>query len=119
MLAYYARPISIDGTFQAKRDIALIEAMGYEPRYVGTDITFPFMVDYATEGMHGFKSHVESCQLLIFRALPDNSIPAGVAKEIQWALDAGIPVVEIPRQIMRRTLNAEDTRDMLAELGQR
>jgi hypothetical protein len=62
---------------------------------------------------------VQRCAALFFRAFPDGSIGAGVAKEIAWAEEMNIPVVEIPRQIARRTLSVDDTKAMLAELGQR
>jgi hypothetical protein len=69
--------------------------------------------------MEAFKPYVAGANALVFRAFPDGSIGAGVAKEIAWAQEAGLPVLEIPRQIGRRTLTTEQTREMLAELGQR
>jgi hypothetical protein len=116
--AYYARPISIDDTPQAERDIALICEMGFAPYPVGVD-KVRALVGYKAAGMIAFKSYVEECAALFFRAFPDSSIGAGVAKEIAWAQEMNIPVVEIPRQIERRTLSVEDTKAMLSELGQR
>jgi hypothetical protein len=116
--AYYARPISIDGTKQEARDKALIEAMGFVPYPVGPDKE-KALEQYREVGMDAFMPYVLNSAVLIFRAFPDGSIGAGVAKEIAWAQLAGIPVVEIPRQIARRTLGVDATRDMLAELGQR
>ena len=116
--AYYARPISIDGTPQAERDFALIRAMGFEPWPVDEEKARA-LVAYRKVGMVAFSPYVESSAVLFFRAFPDGSIGAGVAKEIEWAVAAGVPVVEIPRQIARRTLSVDDTKAMLAELGQR
>ena len=67
-----------------------------------------------------FRPLVESCDALVFRANPDGSIPAGVAKEIMWALTAEKPVLELPRQLNnRRFLTVEHTRAWLQEIGQR
>lgn len=116
--AYYARPISVDGTKQADRDLALIRLLGFEPHPTG-EAKRMVLERYKTEGMEAFKQSVLESSMLIFRAFPDGSIGAGVAQEIAWAQEVGMPVVEIPRQIPRRTLTVEETRAMLAELGQR
>ena len=117
-LAYYARPISVDDSPQETRDHDLIRAIGYEPYPVG-EAKEKILALYKTAGMLAFKASVEDSNLLIFRAFPDGSIGAGVAQEIGWAIDAGIPVVEFPRQVARRTLSVDETREMLKELGQR
>ena len=116
--AYYARPISIDGTPQEERDHELIRLLGFEPYPIGNDKAVA-LVQYRNVGMKIFKHYVQRSDCLIFRAFPDGSIGAGVKKEIDWAIEAGIPVIEIPRQIDRRTLSVQETRDMLSELGQR
>lgn len=116
--AYYARPISVDNTPQASRDIQLIQDLGFDPWPVGEEKK-RVLAQYKEIGMEAFRPYVQGAEALIFRAFPDGSIGAGVAQEIAWATEAGIPVVEIPRQIRRRTLSVEDTRAMLAELGQR
>lgn len=116
--AYYARPISVDGSRQAERDMDLIRSLGFEPYPIGEDQEFA-LNQYRSMGMEAFRSYVLDCQALVFRSFPDGSIGSGVAKEILWATEAGIPVIEIPRQITRRTLSVDETIDMLAELGQR
>ena len=118
LLAYYARPISIDNTPQAERDQALIQALGFEPYPTG-DMKAKALAEYRVSGMEAFKPYVQECAVLVFRAFPDGSIGCGVATEIEYAQERGIPVVEIPRQIPRRTLTADETRAMLTELGQR
>ncbi len=118
MKAYYARPISVDGTPQARRDKKLITAMGFEPYPVGKDKK-EALKTYRKIGMYAFKAYVGQSKILVFRAFPDGSIGAGVAQEIKWANDFGIPVVEFPRQLERRTLSVIETREMLTELGQR
>lgn len=116
--AYYARPISVDGTKQEERDRALICSLGWVPS-PSPEEKAEILERYKAEGMEAFRPAVLKSNVLVFRAFPDGSIGAGVAKEIAWAEAAGIPVIEIPRQIGRRTLSVENTRAMLAELGQR
>ena len=116
--AYYARPISIDGTPQEARDHALIKGLGFVPYPVGQEKE-EAIKQYRAGGMEAFRPYVQLSEVLFFRSFPDGTIGAGVAKEIAWATEARVPVVEFPRQIARRPLSAEDTRAMLAELGQR
>jgi hypothetical protein len=118
MKAYYARPISIDSTPQEKRDHDLIRALGFEP-YPIEEAKAVILARYKEVGMEAFKPAVEESQCLIFRSFPDGSIGSGVAQEIAWAVAAGVPVIEFPRQVERRTLSTDETRRMLAELGQR
>lgn len=118
MKAYYARPISIDGTPQFARDEALIRALGFEVSPTPEEKT-AILAEYKTVGMAAFRPAVEASNALVFRAFPDGSIGKGVAQEIEWAQAAGLPVVEIPRQIERRALDVKQTQAMLAELGQR
>lgn len=118
MKAYYARPISVDNSPQAVRDKELIIALGYEPYPLNEDKK-EALKSYKMIGMDAFRPYVEKCGLLIFRAFSDGSIGAGVAQEIEWAVELGIPIVEFPRQMKRRALSVEETREMLSELGQR
>jgi hypothetical protein len=76
--------------------------------------------DDGTMVMHEiFQNLAETCDLLVFRALPDGSIPAGVAKEIAWAQEARVIVMELPSCIARRSLTTSLTREYLTEVGQR
>jgi L-asparaginase/Glu-tRNA(Gln) amidotransferase subunit D len=118
MKAYYARPISIDNSPQFDRDQSLIRALGFEVSPTPEE-KVAILAHYKEVGMQAFRPSVESSDALVFRAFPDGSIGSGVAQEIAWALAAGLPVVEIPRQVERRSLNADQTRAMLSELGQR
>lgn len=118
MKAYYARPISIDNSPQFERDQALIRALGFEVSPTPEEKA-AILIRYKEIGMEAFRQSVEESDALVFRAFPDGSIGAGVRKEIDWALAKGLPVVEIPRQIERRSLDPKQTQTMLAELGQR
>ena len=124
-LAYYARCQSVDGTPQAERDAALIERLGYKAFPLGDDKK-PIVADYLARKSRGednpmeaFRPAVEGCEAFFFRALPDGSIPAGVARELAWAQAAGIPVLELPNAILRRRLSVELTREYLQNVGQR
>lgn len=112
MKAYYARPISLYGTPQEARDEAAILALGFVPIQIKK-------ADYQAQGMDAFKPLVEDAKALFFRSFPDLSIGAGVAKEIAWAVAAGLPVVELPHVFERRVLSVDETRKMLAYLGAR
>lgn len=56
---------------------------------------------------------------LAFRALPDGRIPAGVGREVQWAVEYGNPVIELPSNLMGRGMTVDQTRAYLREVGQR
>lgn len=66
-----------------------------------------------------FKNLAQTCDLLVFRALPDGRIPAGVFKEIQWAVEAAVPVMELPSGTLSREMTVTQTRQYLKEIGQR
>jgi hypothetical protein len=117
-LCYYARPISIDGTPQCKRDLDLIQELGFTPYPVGLDKE-KALERYREIGMDAFRPYVEACSALVFRSFVNGRIGAGVYQEIEWARSAGIPVLEFPSQIVMRRLSIEETRATLAELGQR
>lgn len=114
--AYYARPLNLYGSPQENRDKATIAALGFET----IEINKPEIQAAAKErGMEPFQVLVEGADAMFFRGFIDGSIGAGVAKEIEWARLVGLPIVELPSKIARRTLTVDETRAMLAELGQR
>ncbi|HDZ37090.1 MAG TPA: hypothetical protein ENH62_02180 [Marinobacter sp.] len=65
-----------------------------------------------------FQPLVEKCDILFFRALPDGRITAGVAREIQFARELSLPVLELPSGVIRRTMNVAETREYLRESGE-
>lgn len=114
--AYYARPMSIYGTPQESRDMETIRALGYEP----IDINKEELQERAkAEGMAVFKPLVDSAQALFFRSFMTREIGAGVGKEIAWAQEGGMPVVELPSGLSARVATVERTRELLSESGQR
>ncbi|MDB5036532.1 MAG: hypothetical protein JWQ35_60 [Bacteriovoracaceae bacterium] len=115
-VAYYAHPISIYGSAQEKRDVALIESLGFEvlnPNAQEHDRGYK-----EQGGMAYFEKLIrDKTHLLFFRAFADGTIPAGVAKEIE-VMNFG-PVIELPTGIKRRTLSVDVTREVLKESGAR
>jgi hypothetical protein len=131
MNIYYAHCMAIYHTPQENRDVAALEELGFtvvNPNSWAVKesceaVTAKALRD-GTDTSHAvmeavFKPLVESCDALAFRALPDGSIPAGVSKEICWAKEAGLNIVELPAAVNRRTLSIDQTRAYLAEIGQR
>lgn len=115
-VVYYAHPLSLYNTPQEARDIAALENMGFtvlNPNEAVHD------AGYKVQGMDYFKDIVQRCQGLAFRAFADGSIPAGIVKEIGYAREVGLPVIELPSAITRRALSVEATRETLSELGYR
>jgi hypothetical protein len=114
-VAYYAHPISIYNTPQERRDIELIESLGF----VVLNPNAPeHEAGYQREGMIYFENLLrQQAQTLFFRSFPDGSIPAGVAKEIAVVVEMNRPVIELPTAIGRRTLSVEETREFLRQSG--
>jgi hypothetical protein len=75
--------------------------------------------DPGAEVMEYFKKFALECDAIAFRALPDGSIPAGVAKEIAMFKAEDKPVIELPTAVLKRTLSVESTREYLGEVGYR
>ena len=111
---YYAHCMAIYNTEQEKRDVALLEALGYE---VANPNCAASNEGYKKEGMAYFQRFANDCDLVAFRANPDGFIPAGVAKEITMFQTLNKPVIELPCGITRRTLSVEATREHLKECG--
>ena len=107
MLIYYAHPISLFNTPQEDRDLALLEQLG-EVRNPNTPKDDE---GYQEDGMEYFRGVVQSCDMLAFRVFPDGSIPAGVAKEIDYFGEG--PIIELPAATQERTLSVDVTRERL------
>jgi hypothetical protein len=103
-------------TLQEARDEALLTSLGFT---VYTPNNSNCAAGYQTAGMEHFRALVEACDALAFRALPDGSISAGVAFELEVALQAGKPILELPTGLRRRARNVADTREFLRDSGSR
>ena len=116
MKIYYARPITIYNTPQEKRDIELLEKLGFE---VFNPNKEALQKKYKELGMTVFTEIVSECDALAFRTFPDGSISAGCVKEIVVAQEKGIPIIELPSAISKRSLSVDATREYLSNSGQR
>lgn len=115
--AYYARPKSIYKSPQEDRDIATISALGFGVVEIHKE---ELQKRASEQGMTPFKELVDKAEALFFRRFLDGSIGAGVGQEIEWALEAGLPVVELISSTWReRVVGVDETRSRLAELGER
>jgi hypothetical protein len=141
---YYAHCVAIYDTPQEERDIATLEGLGFnvlnpndpqfekqcqrirkewQNRILG--IFHNEMAQYKEVGeaiMHMvFKPLVSAAKVegVAFRALPDGRIPAGVAQELEWARQCGLPILELPAFAYDRVMSLSSTRTYLHEIGER
>lgn len=128
MKVYYAHCQAIYSTPQEDRDIETLESLGMQvinpcaPHIKARILEIRKLIpgDAGSVIMDTvFRPLVERCDALAFRALPDGSIPAGVAQEIAWAVEFALPVIELPSSMTRRTIGVAETREYLREIGQR
>ena len=123
MKVYYAHCQAIYGTPQEARDVELLMALGWE--VVNPAEHGPVAKEMKAKGipsskvMEYFVELALGCDVLVFRALPDGAVPAGILKEVHSFREAKKPVLELPSCLMRRELNVEQTREYLHEVGQR
>ena len=116
MKAYYAHCKAIYRTPQEVRDTTLITQLGFEPINPASP---EYDEGWKTQGMEYKQYFADMCDVIIFRALPDRRIPAGVAKEIEAFQALNKPVLELPSGIMDRVMTVESTRNYLSEAGER
>jgi hypothetical protein len=108
--------MSIYHTKQESRDLDLISKLFPNDNLYNPSLDKVSEQGYKEFGMDYFLNIVKSCDLLIFRPLPNGDIPAGVYKEIQAARDNNISILELP-SFYKRKLSIENTRNYLKEIG--
>lgn len=116
MKCYYAHCLAIYDTPQEKRDINLLESLGFE---VFNPNCQECQDGYKDQGMDFFDKILNDCDILAFRSLPDGRIPAGIAGEIAYMVAIARPIFELPSGILKRTISVDETREYLKEAGQR
>lgn len=117
---YFSRPRPFYKTSQDKKDIELLESMGYEvidPAVRSLAISSPPEEVAIIGRMAKYKFLVKGCDVLAFRSFPDLKIGAGVLKEIVWAEESDIPVFELPTDTGGRALSVEETRKYISKMG--
>jgi hypothetical protein len=127
---YYAHFMGIYNTPQEKRDIETLENLGFDvvnPNSEGISETFKGKKEqYAiahNSDMFAFDDVffelVRNCEVFAFRGLPNGRIPGGVAMELKHAKEKGKMIIELPCSLISRTMNGEETREYLHDMGER
>lgn len=115
-LAYYAHPTTEYGTNLELMVLKHLEKCGFmviNPNNPITDLEY--RVAKSTGGfdkaMRVFYNLIDRCDLVTFTPFYDGMISSGVVRELEYALNAGKPVLEVPLQhlIKARYLSYEDT----------
>lgn len=120
MKAYYAHCMALYNTPQEKRDIQLLQELGFEVVNPGSAEIAAAVKDLPSgEAMAYFERFADECDVIVFRGLPGGAIPAGVAKELQWFADRGKGAIELPTFALRTRLDRDATRLYLREVGNR
>ena len=141
--AYYAHCLALYHTPQEDRDIELLENCGFivinpssadiEAQCKAIEAAWHSPLRSIDKRFTNITSRGEAVMelvfrplltptavdVVVFRSLPDGRIPAGVAKEITWAEEVGIPILELPSNRSSRLMTVEQTREYLKEIGQR
>jgi len=116
---YYAHSKAIYHKPQEKRDIILLNDLGFDVINPSDENHERLCKAWPDGAMAYFEHVVKDCQLLAFRAHADGNIGAGVVCEIDWAIEAGMPIIELPSRMLQRRLSLAQTREYLAEVGER
>ncbi|XAI97365.1 hypothetical protein [Leptolyngbya phage Lbo-JY46] len=125
MRVYYAHFMGIYNTPQEERDIKTLEALGLEVLNPNTpDIQkevdlWKNILNYMDMFEEVFLKRVRSCDVFAFRGLPNGRIPGGVAMELKAAKEAGRIIIELPCSTISRSMDGEETREYLMDMGQR
>lgn len=117
MKAYYAHCVALYGKPQEQRDLTLIASLGLtvvNPNCVEVDAIVK-SIENRDERMAYFERFADECDLIVFRGLPDGSIPSGVAMEINWFRKRSKPIIELPSALSRRMLSYPETKEYLEE----
>ena len=121
---YYAHSVALYNTPQEERDIATLEKLNLEvfnpnQQKLQDEFNEQKQHDYVLAFEQVFLHSIQECDVFAFRALPDGRIPGGVAKELVYAQEQGKTIIELPVNIIRRSMEVDETREFLEEIGQR
>lgn len=121
MRCYLAHPITDYGTQRQADAVAVLEARGFE--VVNPDAP-EHEAAYRQRGMTYFTELVQGCGALAFLRFLGGSIGAGVAKEIQAALDLRLPVYDLEGDFadflgfaLQSVLSVDQTRSKIKAKG--
>lgn len=91
MKVYYAHPINYYNTAVEKNDIETLEKLGFEVFNTNQKWIEQGYINSGRD-MNFFKTLIEDCHCLAVRPNHKNDITSGVAFEINYAYEIGIPV---------------------------
>lgn len=120
---YYAHCLAIYDTPQEQRDIQTLEKLHltvYNPNNLKVQQEVKqWKEDHMGDPMGYFKNLIDDCDVFAFRALPDGSIPSGIAFKLTYAQEQQKPIIELPSGVSKRIMNYPQTVEYLREAGQR
>lgn len=128
MKIYYAHFMGIYDTLQEKRDIELLQTLGFDVLNPNTPEVQAGIEAWkeANPEKDGdalltqyFGGLIKGCQAFAFRGITPNQIPSGVYKELLVAQEIGLPIIELPGGLTQRALSVDSTREYLREYGKR
>jgi hypothetical protein len=121
---YYAHPMYLYGKPQEKRDVQLLEDLGFDIINPGADDYQEKFLEWNRDNkpddpMDFFYDSIDECEIVAFRANPDLRVSAGTWGEVNYAKRCGKLIIELPVLLSARGLSIDDTRELLKLLGQR
>ncbi len=121
MKIYYSHPKSYKNSEEGAEDISLLTALGYE---VVSPYDPKFSDLWQSEGISFGKVLVEMCGAFAVRPLSTGKISAGAGKELNWAIEAGKLILEMPSaapfdlsSLDGRVLSIDDTVEFFKTVG--
>lgn len=118
---YYAHPISTYGSIIETKDIETLSNLGLSVLNPNNaEIQEEYQEIKKKDGenpMNLFKNLINQCDCFCFRGLPDSSIPSGIAFELEYAKELGLPIIELPCSLYKRVINHSQTKEYLTEIG--
>lgn len=131
MKVYYAHFMGIYNTPQERRDVETLEALGFEvinPNCEEISAQYNYVKEQVQNqhtqigfetAFEVFLNYVRECEVFAFRALPDSRISGGVALELKEAKKLNKIIIELPCSTISRSMNGEETREYLHDMGNR
>lgn len=123
LVCYYAHTMTSYGSTIEASDIQLLESLGFDILNPSSEEIQLGLKEYIEKNgtanvMEFFRNVIyEKCDMLAFRSIPNGQILSGVAKEITYAQDLGLPIIELSCSIAKRSMEYPETKQYLIELG--
>lgn len=112
-IVYYAHCMKSYYTGLERKDIAVLERMGFKVINPSNPIYEP---GWEEKGMDFAKELIDQCDLFAFRREVNGKIAYGVAIELDIATSKGMDIIELPNEISNR-MSRKETRDHVLSGG--